>query len=805
MSKLRNILISTVTAAVLASCSSEPQPFFDMRGVILSVEDLESVDWPGLAHENGINTIGTHVTPNQVAEFMKSEKGIAFGEACRKYGIDVEHQLHAIRDLLPRDMFAEDSTVFRMDKTGRRNPDWNCCPSSEKALEIISGNAAKFAQLLPATNHRYYFWLDDGKPVCSCPSCKEYSASDQALIIENAMLKAIRKVDPEAQLAHLAYLNTLPAPEKIRPEEGIFLEFASFFYRTWDRPISDLKAGGREMTHADILAHLEDNLNVFPAETAVILEYWLDVSLFSDWKKPAVELPWRKDVFEADLKTYAGYGIHDVTTFAVYMDSEYFSEYPDITCLREYGQGFIDYDETPSDEAVIIDGTYAVQGFNAPWDGLTDDTEFRLSADGSRISFRYSVIDSTLTIADDFTHERTVDNEDRVEIYFCPDKEMSLYYCLEIDPCGRVMDYSGRYYRQMDYEWGFKTLQTSAELTKDGYIVYGSIERQELEKLGIDLTGGFHMGLFRADFHPDMSVNWYSFVSTDAEEADFHKPDVLFPVRIPEPESHYIDIRDSKELHDWFTYSPDRDIVISGHRGGMLDGYPENCIESFEKTLTMMPSFFEIDPRMTKDSVIVLMHDETIDRTTTGKGRVSDYTYKELRQFFLKDRSGNVTPFRIPTLEECIFWSRGKTILNLDIKDVPLEFMSDFINQKGPSNVMYTVHKAHQARMLLDRNPDTMFSCWCMNMNDFNAYESVGVPWTQVMAYVGHFMRREQAELYDNLHNNGVMCMISTAPTHDARLSDENRVLAYELEIGSGCDVIETDYPYLFEGLDLKR
>ena len=101
---------------------------------------------------------------------------------------------------------------------------------------------------------------------------------------------------------------------------------------------------------------------------------------------------------------------------------------------------------------------------------------------------------------------------------------------------------------------------------------------------------------------------------------------------------YYIDIKDRAQLHEWFRYSPERPVVISGHRGGMVTGFPENCIESFEKTLTMMPSFFEIDPRMTKDSVIVLMHDATIDRTTTGTGKVSDYTYAELQQFFLKDR-----------------------------------------------------------------------------------------------------------------------------------------------------------------------
>lgn len=105
-----------------------------------------------------------------------------------------------------------------------------------------------------------------------------------------------------------------------------------------------------------------------------------------------------------------------------------------------------------------------------------------------------------------------------------------------------------------------------------------------------------------------------------------------------EQNPHYITVKNSRDLQAYFRYAPDRPIVISGHRGGMLDGYPENCIESFEKTLSYMESFFEIDPRLTKDGIIVLMHDETIDRTTTGKGKVSDYTYAELQQFNLVDR-----------------------------------------------------------------------------------------------------------------------------------------------------------------------
>ena len=57
----------------------------------------------------------------------------------------------------------------------------------------------------------------------------------------------------------------------------------------------------------------------------------------------------------------------------------------------------------------------------------------------------------------------------------------------------------------------------------------------------------------------------------------------------------YTDIESRAQLHDWFRYAPERPIVVSGHRGGMMPGYPENCIESCEKTLSLMPTFFEID------------------------------------------------------------------------------------------------------------------------------------------------------------------------------------------------------------------
>lgn len=332
----------------ICSCSEgkvSEKSYFQTRGIILDVNDLSTYHWPKRAKESGINTIAAHITPSQVASFIMSERGKQFLAECKQYGIDVEYELHSMADLLPRELFKDDSTMFRMDEKGKRVADHNLCVHSEKALAIVCENAVKYARILTPTTGRYFYWIDDMAPMCFCSECKKYSDSELALLLENRIIKALRKdVDKNATLAHLAYVNTIQPPVKVKPEEGIFLEFAPF-QRTWEKPIIDSSAIRQDglITHGEYLKYLDENLKIFPAETAQILEYWLDVSLFSDWKKPAKQLPWKKEVFVSDIDTYAKYGIRHITTFGVYLDSTYFSTFKDDSFLQEYGQGLKSY------------------------------------------------------------------------------------------------------------------------------------------------------------------------------------------------------------------------------------------------------------------------------------------------------------------------------------------------------------------------------------------------------------------------------------------------------------------------------
>ena len=342
------LIIILLFQACTESKEKSSEAFFTTRGVVLTTEDLSTVDWPKKAKGAGLTTIATHITPSQVVQFIQSPKGQEFLQECRELGLEVEHELHAMNDLLPRNLFEEDPTMFRMNKEGKRVADFNLCVHSEKALELVSKNAVKFAKILTPTTGRYFYWIDDGRPMCYCSQCSNYSDSEQALILENKILKALREFDPRATLAHLAYLNTMPPPVKIKPEEGIFLEFAPI-RRSWDYPLRNLEVTGRELnnspvlTHREILEFLDENLKVFGSGNAQVLEYWLDVSLFSDWKKPAVKLPWNKKVFQQDIDTYAKRGIKHVTTFAAYIDDEYIKTHKDLSFVKEYGEGMKSY------------------------------------------------------------------------------------------------------------------------------------------------------------------------------------------------------------------------------------------------------------------------------------------------------------------------------------------------------------------------------------------------------------------------------------------------------------------------------
>jgi len=104
-------------------------------------------------------------------------------------------------------------------------------------------------------------------------------------------------------------------------------------------------------------------------------------------------------------------------------------------------------------------------------------------------------------------------------------------------------------------------------------------------------------------------------------------------------------------------------VKVIAHRGGIVPGYPENTLSAFQRSTDLEVDYVELDLRATKDGEIVVIHDETLDRTTNGIGLVADYTLKELKKF---DAGSGQS---IPTLEEVLDLVSGSDVkLLFDIK-----------------------------------------------------------------------------------------------------------------------------------------
>ena len=111
--------------------------------------------------------------------------------------------------------------------------------------------------------------------------------------------------------------------------------------------------------------------------------------------------------------------------------------------------------------------------------------------------------------------------------------------------------------------------------------------------------------------------------------------------------------------------SQNKEIVVIAHRGDWRHA-PENSLQAIKNCIKMGVDMVEIDVRETKDGELVLMHDETIDRTTTGKGLVAEWPLDSLKTLRLVDGLNVPTDHQIPTLEEALLVAKDKILINLD-------------------------------------------------------------------------------------------------------------------------------------------
>ena len=107
------------------------------------------------------------------------------------------------------------------------------------------------------------------------------------------------------------------------------------------------------------------------------------------------------------------------------------------------------------------------------------------------------------------------------------------------------------------------------------------------------------------------------------------------------------------------------EVLVVAHRGDWRYA-PENSLAAIAHSIEQGADVVELDVQKTKDGKLILMHDATLDRTTTGTGRVCDWILDSIKTLFLRNGAALRTKHRVPTLEEALMLVKGKVMVNLD-------------------------------------------------------------------------------------------------------------------------------------------
>ncbi|MEE9328806.1 MAG: glycerophosphodiester phosphodiesterase family protein [Parvularculaceae bacterium] len=230
--------------------------------------------------------------------------------------------------------------------------------------------------------------------------------------------------------------------------------------------------------------------------------------------------------------------------------------------------------------------------------------------------------------------------------------------------------------------------------------------------------------------------------------------------------------------------------LISAHRGGS----PENALSGMAATLTKIAAIPEIDVASLADGTLVLMHDDTVERTTNGTGTVADMSLANFQALELDDTDGEAPPL----FSDVLAWAKGKTILQLDLK--PSTDYDDVIamvrQHQAQDRVIFITYTIGQAKLLHRKMPEAMLSVTIDRQQRLQAFLATDIPPSNILAWTG--TSQPNPKLYKTLDNKGIEVIFGTlggSRAIDKQIKSSGNYSQYADIIHQGADIIATDFP----------
>lgn len=169
--------------------------------------------------------------------------------------------------------------------------------------------------------------------------------------------------------------------------------------------------------------------------------------------------------------------------------------------------------------------------FCSPWDDqLISKIEFKSLWNKDTFFFCFKVDDSEFHIDTTDNTKNSINNSDRVELFFRTNDSLNPYYCLEIDPTPRIMDFKAQPNKQFDLDWNWPSseIDVKSSINENCFIVEGAISITSLRKLDLIKDDKIETGLYRAKYYKQndgtYDPTWITWVNPNTESPNFHTP-----------------------------------------------------------------------------------------------------------------------------------------------------------------------------------------------------------------------------------------------------------------------------------------
>lgn len=256
-------------------------------------------------------------------------------------------------------------------------------------------------------------------------------------------------------------------------------------------------------------------------------------------------------------------------------------------------------------------------------------------------------------------------------------------------------------------------------------------------------------------------------------------------------------------------------VLVVSHRGDWRNA-PENSLQAFQNCIDMGVDMVELDLKKTKDGELILMHDNTLNRTTNGTGKPEDFTLVELKELRLKNGAGCLTRHKIPTLRETMLLCKGKILVNVDKGYEYFEDVQKILEETGTANQCVVKEKIPY-QTIKEQHGDILDKVIFMPKTDLCKPEAESIidSYLQNEKPLAFEVRFSQVndkvfELIKKLNDNGIKVFVNALwPAQNAEHDDDRAVELKQPDeswgwlIQQGFKLIQTDRPALL--LDYLR